>query len=83
MQKGERVGFREDDSGNVVGIVGDKELPVVGLAQHATHVMWYHKSRKPTQFGKSIAKTGDFLQQLWRGRAGRTRRLRSSSRRRL
>jgi hypothetical protein len=64
VQKGEPVGFREDEDGTVVAIAGEKELPVVGVPEQATHVMWYHKSKKPTQFGKSMSKTGEFMQQL-------------------
>lgn len=64
VQKGEPVGFRQDASGNVIGIVGDKEVPVIGLPAQATHVMWYHKWKQPTQFGKSLAKTGEFMQQM-------------------
>ncbi len=29
------------------------------LPAGTTHVMWYHKSTKPTQFGKTLAKIGD------------------------
>jgi len=64
VKKGEQVGFREDQDGTIVAIAGDNELPVVGVPARATHVMWYHKSKQPTHFGKSMSKTGDLLQQL-------------------
>lgn len=62
LRKGERVGFREDEAGKLTCIAGEREIEVVGAPASATHVMWYHKSRKPSQFAKNLRGLGEALE---------------------
>jgi len=62
VQKGDPIGFRQAEDGKIIGVAGVKEYDVVGMPSRATHVMWYHKSKQPTQFAKSMGKTGEAMQ---------------------
>lgn len=64
VQKGEPIGFRQREDGRIVGVAGVKEYDVVGMPSQATHVMWYHKSKQPTQFAKTMGRTGEVLQTI-------------------
>jgi hypothetical protein len=57
VMKGDPLGFREDDDGHLIAIAGEDEVALPDAPAQATHVMWYHKSKRPTQFAKSLALT--------------------------
>jgi hypothetical protein len=62
LRKGEPCGFREDEDGNLIGIAGPNQIDVIGAPERATHVVWYHRSKQPTQFAKNMNKVGEVMQ---------------------
>src|SRR4051812_3285292 len=58
VAKGERMGFSHGEDGKLLAIAGEQHVELNGLPPGAAHVMWYHKSKMPTQFAKSVGKVG-------------------------
>ncbi len=58
MDKGERLGFATDEHGKIVGIAGEQRIPIYDLPPDAQSVVWYHKSKQQTQFGREMEKAG-------------------------
>jgi hypothetical protein len=56
VQRGDALGFKKNDDGSIVAVCGLEQIPIESMPPKATHVMWYHKSKVPTQFGKEVNK---------------------------
>jgi hypothetical protein len=58
VQKGDPIGFDRTEDGKLLAVAGPQQVELNALPPTATHVMWYHKSKQPTQFAKSSQKFG-------------------------
>jgi hypothetical protein len=71
VKKGAPLGFERDDEGKLIGVAGPQQVQLAALPPDAAHVMWYHKSKQPTQFTKSAGKaanaTGQAIQYIAAG----------------
>ena len=56
VQRGDSLGFKKKDDGSIVALCGLEQIPIESIPPKATHVMWYHKAKVPTQFGKEVDK---------------------------
>lgn len=56
VQRGDELGFKKNDDGTIVALCGLEQIPIESLPPKATHVMWYHKAKVQTQFGKEVDK---------------------------
>lgn len=59
VRKGDPLGFEQTEDGKLLAVAGPQQVELAALPPSAAHVMWYHKSKQPTQFAKSASKVGN------------------------
>jgi hypothetical protein len=61
VRAGDRLGFRRDDSGTILAVVGDEEFPVEGIPASARYLAWqmhYDVPSPGAQLANGVLATG-------------------------
>lgn len=60
LVQGEKAGFEADPEAGVIGVGGERRLNLERLPAQAQVLVWYHREKRETQFGREVDKAMAF-----------------------
>lgn len=54
LYRGQSAGFETDDDGSLVAVGAERRIALTYLPDDAKYLVWYHKSKRKTHFGREV-----------------------------